>query len=165
MHARICYVQCSENGNLLSPSKLCSSTPFPLSDTSTNSIPLSFSLTSAWKQNNWPNVALSQAQRFLMLSSLELTNISGTSINAVLHQLLHSCAQTQHHLSRADLMHRLFVYSLYGSSRIHARILKYRLWEQTAWNISTVLYNTVVIKCFQYSKQRWAVFMIHVFQI
>lgn len=54
---------------------------------------------------------------FLMLSSLELTDISGTSIDAVLHQLFHSCGQPQHHLSRSGLMHRLFVYCLYSSSR------------------------------------------------
>lgn len=45
-----------------------------------------------------------------------LTNIGGTCIDAVLHQLFHGCRKSQNNLTRADLVNWMFINSLDGSS-------------------------------------------------
>lgn len=115
----------------LSPSKLASSTPLPLSDTSTSSTPLSFSLMSAgWQTTVVPCTNYNTIQSegtyhpaVYLCSTIRrhimtLTNISCPCIDTVLNQFLDGSGQSQHHLTRADLVHWVPVYGLDSLSRL-----------------------------------------------
>lgn len=113
---------CCEH-NSLRPSKFSSSTPRPLSETSTSSVPLSFSLMSEIPDNNSElGYEIQQIRPQVIL--MRLTNLCSTCIDTVLHQLFHSCGQSQHHLPRADLMYWVFINGLDGSGWLWAGIKK-----------------------------------------
>lgn len=118
--------------HLLSPSKLASSTPLPLSDTSTSSAPHSFSLTSGTCNNviqkcssheqlvGYQNLISRTEDPSITLCAEILTYVGGPCIYAVFHQLFDSGGQSQNHLSRADLMHWVLIDGLDGSGRFRA---------------------------------------------